>query len=84
MLLIFLYLYLLQLLFQHLIVTMDCEYLNFVTSTELKKVNDKKVKPISQLILKISFLALFGCVVKMTRDINPIEMFYLKTIEPFC
>ena len=46
--------------------TMDFDYLNYVTSTKLKKVNDKKVKLISHLILKISFLTLFGCAVKIT------------------
>ena len=39
-----------------------------VTSTKLKKVNDKNVKP----ILKISFLILFGYAVEITLDINPI------------
>ena len=48
--------------------TMDFDYLNYVTSTKLKKVNDKNVKPVSNLILKISFLTLFGCVVKITLD----------------
>ena len=52
--------------------TMDFDYLNYVTSTKLKKVNDKNVKPVSHLILKISFLTLFGCAVKITLDINPI------------
>ena len=50
--------------------TMDFDYLNYVTSTKLKKVNDKNVKPVSHLILKISFLTLFGCAVKITLDIN--------------
>ena len=36
--------------------TMDFDYLNYVTSTKLKKVNDKNVKSVSLLILKISFL----------------------------
>ena len=39
---------------------MDFEYLNYVTSTKLKKVNDKNVKPVSHFILKISFLTLFN------------------------
>ena len=41
--------------------TMDFDYLNYVTSTKYKKVNDKNFKPVSYLILKISFLTLFGC-----------------------
>ena len=49
--------------------TMDFDYLNYVTSTKLK---DKNVKPVSHLILKISFLTQFGYVVKITLDINPI------------
>ena len=56
------------------IMSMDFDYLNYVTSTKLKKVNDKNVKSVSQLILKISFLTLFGCVVKITLDINPIHI----------
>ena len=36
----------------------DFDYLDYVTSKKLKKVNDKNVKPISYLILKISFLTL--------------------------
>ena len=51
---------------------MDFDYLNYLTSTKLKKVNGKNVKPVSHLILKISFLTLFGCAVKITLDINPI------------
>ena len=51
---------------------MNFDYLNYVTSTKLKKVNDKNVKPINNLILKKSFLTLFGCAVKITQDINPI------------
>ena len=43
-----------------------------MTSTKLKKVNDKNVKPVSHLILKISSLTLFECVVKITLDIDPI------------
>ena len=38
--------------------TMDFDYLNYVTSTKIKKVNDKNVKPVSHLIMKISFLTL--------------------------
>ena len=34
--------------------------------------NDKNVKPVSHSILKISFLTLFGCAVKITLNINPI------------
>ena len=44
----------------------------YVTSTKLKKVSDRFVKPVSHLILKVSFLTLFGYVVKITLDINPI------------
>ena len=44
----------------------------YVTSTKLKKVNAKIVKPVSHLILKISSLTLFECVVKITLDIDPI------------
>ena len=44
---------------------MDFDYLNYVTKTKLKKVNDKNVKSVNHLILKISFLTLF--VVKITR-----------------
>ena len=53
---------------------MDFDYLNYLTSTKLKKVNGKNVKPVSHLILKISFLTLFGCAVKITLDINPIHI----------
>ena len=42
-------------------VTIDFDYLNYETSTKLKKVNDKNFKPVCNLILKISFLTLFGC-----------------------
>ena len=52
--------------------TIDFDYINQVTSTKLKKVNDKNFKPASHLILKISFLTLFGCAVKITLDVNPI------------
>ena len=48
--------------------TMDFDYLNYVTSTKLKKVNDKNDKPVSNLILKIRFLTLFGCAVKILLD----------------
>ena len=48
--------------------TMDFDYLNYVTSAKLKKANE----PISHLILKISFLTLFGCAVKITLNINPL------------
>ena len=49
---------------------MDFGYLNYVTKTKLKKVNDKNVKSVNHLILKISFLTIF--VVKITLEINPI------------
>ena len=49
---------------------MDFDYLNYVTKTKLKKVNDKNVKSVNHLILKISFLTIF--VVKITLEINPI------------
>ena len=49
---------------------MDFDYLNYVTSTKLKKVNDKNVKPVSHLILKINFLTLCGCAFKLTLNIN--------------
>ena len=46
---------------------------NYVTKTKLKKLNDKNVKQVlSHLILKISFLTIFVCGVKITPDINPI------------
>ena len=51
--------------------TMDFDYLNYVTSTKLYEVIDKNIKPVSYLILKRSFLTLFGCAVKITQDINP-------------
>ena len=53
---------------------MDFDYLNYLTSTKLKKVNDKNVKPVSHLILKISFLTLLGCAVKIALDINQIHI----------
>ena len=34
--------------------TMDFDYLYYVTSIKLKKVNDKNVKPVSHIILRIS------------------------------
>ena len=40
----------------------------------LNKVNDKNVKSVRNLILKIIFLTLFGCVVKITLDINPMHI----------
>ena len=49
--------------------TSDSHYLNYMTSTNLKKVNDKNIKPVSHLILKISFATLFGCAVKITLGI---------------
>ena len=53
---------------------MDFNYLNF-NFNKLKKVNEKNVKPVlSHLILKISFLTQFGCVVKITLDINPMYL----------
>ena len=53
--------------------TMDFDFsVKYVTSTKLKKVDDKNVKPVSHLILKISILTQFGCLVKITLDINPI------------
>ena len=53
--------------------TMDFDFsTKYVTSTKLKKVDDKNVKPVSHLIWKISFLMLLGCLVKITLDINPI------------
>ena len=53
--------------------TMDFDFsTKYVTSTKLKKVDDKNVKPVSHLILKISILTQFGCLVKITLDINPI------------
>ena len=42
----------------------------YVTSTKLKKMDDKNVKPVSHLILKINFLTLCGCVFKLTLNIN--------------
>ena len=45
---------------------------NYVTTTKLKKLNNKNVKHVSHLILKISFLTLFGCALKITLIINPI------------
>ena len=53
---------------------MDFDYLNYLTSTKLKKVSGKNVNPVSHLIWKISFLMLFGCAVKITLDINPIHI----------
>ena len=53
---------------------MDFDYLNYLTSTKLKKVIGKNVKPVSHLILKISFSTLFGCAVKITLDIYPIPL----------
>ena len=38
---------------------MEFDYLNYVTSKKLKKVNDKYVKPTSNLILKIRVKVLF-------------------------
>ena len=53
--------------------TIDFDFsTKYVTSTKLKKVDDKNVKPVSHLILKISFLTQFGCLVKITLDMNPI------------
>ena len=51
---------------------MDSDYLNYLISTKLNKVNDKNIKSVSNLILKIISLTLFGFVVKITLDINPI------------
>ena len=53
--------------------TMDFDFsTKYVTSTKLKKVADKNVKPVSHLLLNISILTLFGCAVKITLDIKPI------------
>ena len=40
--------------------------------TMTKTIGDTRVKPIGLLILKVSFLTLFGYAVKITLDINPI------------
>ena len=40
-----------------------------VTITKLKKLNEKNVMYVTHLILKIFFLTLFGCGVKITPDI---------------
>ena len=45
---------------------MDFDYHNYLTSKKLKKVNDKNVKSVSHLILKISFLTLFGSSFKIS------------------
>ena len=50
---------------------MDSDYLNYLISTKLNKVNDKNIKSVSNLILKIIFLTLFGFAVKITLDIFP-------------
>ena len=54
--------------------TVDFEDLtqNYMTITKLQKLNDKNIMHVSHLILKISFLTLFGCGDKTTPDINPI------------
>ena len=45
----------------------------YVTKTKLKKLNDKNDKQVlSYLILKLSFITLFACGVKITPDINHI------------
>ena len=54
--------------------TMNFDNRNNVTSSKLKKVNDKNVKPVCHLILKISFLTLLGCAVKIALDINQIHI----------
>ena len=46
---------------------------NYVTQTKLKKYDENKVKLMSLLILKKSFLTLIGCWVKKAPDINPID-----------
>ena len=43
---------------------------NYATMTKFKKFNDNNFRHVSLLILKISFLTLFGCGVKITTDIN--------------
>ena len=53
---------------------MDFDYHNYLTSKKLKKVNDKNVKSVSHLILKISFLTLLECAVKIALDINQIHI----------
>ena len=47
-----------------------------MTKTKLKKLNYNNFK---QVILKISFLVLFGCEVKITPDINPIDGIFILT-----
>ena len=42
---------------------------NYVTMTKL---DEKHVKHVTFMIMKISFLTLFGCGVKITPDIKPI------------
>ena len=52
---------------------MDFDYLSYLTSTKLKKVNDKS-QACKSFDSKKSFLTLFGCAVKITLDINPIHI----------
>ena len=41
---------------------------NYVTKTKLEKYDDNNVNHLSLLMLKISFLTLIGCLVKMPPD----------------
>ena len=50
---------------------MDFDYPHYVTSTKLKQVNDKNVKTVSHLILKIKFLNLFDS--KSLLSQNPLS-----------
>ena len=42
-----------------------------MTITKFENLNDKIVKYLSHLMMKISFSTLFGCGFKITPDINP-------------
>ena len=44
---------------------------DYVTTTKLEKLDDNNTKHVSLLILKISFLTLFGSGLKKTPDITP-------------
>ena len=56
---------------------------NYVTMIKLKKLNDINVKHVSLLILKISFLTVFGGWVKITPYINPICGLSKDIVKPW-
>ena len=57
---------------------MDFDYLNYLTSTKLNKVNDKNVKSVRNLILKIG-TTITSPINFMTRGFDDLILTFYKT-----